>query len=117
MQSVMGAVLTAGYAAAVGASISSAPPQDQGLITTDVAEQLSRSFSSAANVAERYPEYADAIITAARQSFLDGANWAYAAGIAAMGLGALIVALGYPSRSRERQLVASYAAPSGAAVP
>lgn len=113
MQSLMGAVLTAGYAAAVGSSIASAPQQTQELITTNVESQLSRSFSSAADLAERYPQYADAIVSGARQSFLDGANWAYAAGIATMVLGALLVVIWYPSRGRERELVATYAASSG----
>jgi DHA2 family multidrug resistance protein-like MFS transporter len=113
MQSLMGAVLTAGYAAAVGSSIASAPPQAQDLITTNVESQLSRSYSSAADLAERYPQYADAIVSAARQSFLDGANWAYAAGIATMVLGAVLVVIWYPNRSRERELVATYAASSG----
>jgi len=110
MQSVMGAVLTAGYAAAVGSAIAAAPPQTTQVITGDVADQLSRSFSSASNVAERYPQYADAIVAGARQSFLDGANWAYTAGIVSMLVGALLVAIWYPRRQRERDLVASYAA-------
>lgn len=116
MQSLMGAILTAGYAAAAGSAIASASPEAQELITSDVADQLSRSFSSAANLAEDYPQYADAIINGARQSFLDGANWAYAGGIASMALGALLVAIWYPKHARERALVASYASTGGASV-
>lgn len=114
MQSVMGAVLTAGYASAVASTIATAPPEAQQLISSDVADQLARSFSSAANVAEGYPQYADAIIAGARQSFLDGANWAYAAGIASMVIGAVLVAVWYPGRAREHQLVASYASSDSA---
>lgn len=113
MQSLMGAVLTAGYVRAVGSAIASAPASEQQLITTDVASQLQRSFSSAANTAEAYPLYSEAILTAARQSFLEGANWAYAAGIAAMVIGGLVVAIWFPRPDRERQLVATYAAESG----
>ena len=114
MQSMMGAILTAGYAAAVASTVASAPPEAQQLITSDIADQLTRSFSSAANVAEGYPQYADAIIGGARQSFLDGANWAYAGGIASMVLGAVLVAIWYPNRAREHELVSSYASMDGA---
>lgn len=109
MQSVMGAVLTAGYVGAVGSAIASAPPSTQQLLTGEVTAQLQRSYSSAANVAERYPQYADAIVAGARQSFLDGAQWAYAAGIASMVLGALVAAIWYPRHRAEQTLVAGYA--------
>jgi DHA2 family multidrug resistance protein-like MFS transporter len=55
MQSILGAVLTAGYAAAVGAAIAGAPNRDK--ITDGVQAELTKSFSSAADTAERYPQY------------------------------------------------------------
>jgi DHA2 family multidrug resistance protein-like MFS transporter len=110
MQSLLGAVLTAGYAGAFAAAIGSAPAATQAQVTDEVASQLQRSYGSAADVATRYPQYADAISAAARDSFLSGANWAYAVGIVAMVVGAVVVAVFYPGPAKERELVASYAA-------
>src|SRR6476661_8051874 len=53
MQSILGAVLTAGYASAIGASIASAPNQDK--ITDNVQSQLTKSFAGAESIAEQYP--------------------------------------------------------------
>lgn len=108
MQSVLGALLTAGYAAAMAAQIASAPSSDQALVTDQVQQELSKSFSSAANTAARYPEYADEITAAAQTSFVDGQNWAYLAGIVAVLVGAVVVATLYPSHRGERELLAKY---------
>ena len=90
------------------ASIASAPNADQ--ITANVQAQLTKSFSSAAETAEQYPEYAAQITAAAKASFLSGADWAYTAGIIAILIGALIVFLLFPRRDREVQLLADYQA-------
>jgi DHA2 family multidrug resistance protein-like MFS transporter len=91
MQSVFGALLTAGYASAVSATIAASPNADQ--VTTSVQSQLTKSFSSAAAIAERYPQYSTQIIQGAKSSFLAGADWAYTAGIIAIVVGAAIVFL------------------------
>ena len=65
MQSVLGALLTAGYAAAVSSAIADSP--ESGEITDNVQSQLTKSFSSAANVAEQYPQYAQQIIAGAEE--------------------------------------------------
>lgn len=106
MQSILGAVLTAGYASSIAAAIASAPNADK--ITDGVESDLQKSFSSAAEVAEKYPQYAKPIIAAARESFLKGDHWAYVAGIIAILLGALIVRLRYPDKEGETRLHAEY---------
>ena len=78
MQSILGALLTAGYAAAVGAAIAADPNKQQ--ITDSTQAQLTKSFAGAEEVAQQYPQYASQITAAAKQSFLDGADWAYTAG-------------------------------------
>jgi MFS transporter, DHA2 family, multidrug resistance protein len=108
MQSILGALLTAGYASAVSAAIANAPAADQKLIRNDVAAQLTKSFSSAASTAERYPQYASQIVAGAKRSFLDGADWAYAAGIVAILLGGILVFFRFPRRDRERSLLEDY---------
>ena len=106
MQSILGAVLTAGYAASISASIASSPDKDK--VTDNIQAELQKSFSSAAEVAEQYPQYSKQIIAAARESFLDGDHRAYIAGIVAILLGALIVRLCFPNKDDEARLHAEY---------
>jgi MFS transporter, DHA2 family, multidrug resistance protein len=106
MQSIFGALLTAGYAAAFTAQIAASPDADQ--VTNSIQSQLTKSFSSAAAIAERYPQYSAQITEGARSSFLSGADWAYTAGIIATLIGAVIVFFLFPKRDRELQLLASY---------
>ena len=79
MQSIFGALLTAGYAAAVAAAVATDPNKQQ--ITSSTEAALQKSFASAASVAQRYPQYASQITAAAKASFLAGDQWAYLAGI------------------------------------
>jgi MFS transporter, DHA2 family, multidrug resistance protein len=106
MQSIFGALLTAGYATAVAAAITAAPNGQQ--VTTSVQNELTKSFSSAADVAQQYPQYAQQIIAGAKSSFLDGADWAYTAGIIAVLIGAVIVFFLFPRRQQEQELLAAY---------
>jgi hypothetical protein len=115
MQSIFGALLTAGYASAVAAAVATSPQQQQ--ITTSVEAELTKSFSSAADTAQQYPQYSTEIIAAAKSSFLDGANWAYTAGLIAVALGAVLVWFLFPKKERERELLATYAAQDAASRP
>jgi EmrB/QacA subfamily drug resistance transporter len=115
MQSILGVLLAAGYAAAFAATIASLPPSESSQISDEVVTQLQSSFAGASQVAEQYPQYADQIVEAARQSFLDGSNWAYLAGMVASVLGAVLVALAFPGRDRERELLAAFHAEDVAA--
>ena len=108
MQALLGALLTAGYAAAARAEIASAPHNEK--VTQNVENELTKSFSSAANLAEQYPRYSEQIIGAAKTSFLQGGNWAYAAGVIAVLVGAAIVFAFFPKCEEEKRLLASYAA-------
>jgi DHA2 family multidrug resistance protein-like MFS transporter len=108
MQSILGALLTAGYAAAVAAAIAAAPNKEQ--ISDSVEVQLQKSFAGAEQVAEQYPQYADAITAGAKSSFLDGADWAYTAGIVAILLGATLVFFLFPKKQEEQELLAEYQA-------
>ena len=99
----------AGYAAAIAKSISEAPAATQAEITTSIGATLKKSFGSAADLASKYPDYSQAIMDAAKQSFLDGANWAYASGIFVMLIGMIITFFFFPKKNRERELYAEYA--------
>jgi hypothetical protein len=106
MQSILGALLTAGYAAAFAKQIAASPQSDQ--VSATVQTQLQKSFASAETVAQQYPQYADAITQAARESFLQGQDWAYLAGILAVVIGAVLVFFAFPKHDRERELLERY---------
>ena len=108
MQSILGAVLTAGYAAAFAKTIATAPGGQQ--ISTSVQNQLEKSFDGAQAVAQRYPQYAGKITVAAKSAFLAGDQWAYLTGIVAVLLGAAIVFFLFPKKRHEEELLAGYQA-------
>jgi DHA2 family multidrug resistance protein-like MFS transporter len=111
MQSILGAVLTAGYASAFAAAIAASPESSQ--VSSDVESELTKSFASAVNTAQRYPQYAQQITAAAKSSFLDGADWAYATGLIAVVLGAALVFFMFPSKEDERAALESYSREDG----
>jgi MFS transporter, DHA2 family, multidrug resistance protein len=106
MQSILGALLTAGYSAAVASAIAAAPNGSQ--ISNTTQDQLQQSFAGAANVAQLNPQYAKQIIAGAQSSFVDGADWAYLAGIVAILLGAALVFFLFPKKEQEDRLLAEY---------
>jgi MFS transporter, DHA2 family, multidrug resistance protein len=106
MQSIFGAVLTAGYASSFAAAIAASPNASQ--VSSDVESELTKSFASAVNTAQRYPQYASQITAAAKKSFLDGADWAYAAGLIAVVLGAAVVFFLFPNKADEEAALARY---------
>ena len=108
LQSVFGALLTAGYAAAVSAAIAASPQGQQ--ITDSVRNELTKSFSSATETAQQYPQYAAQIVDGAKSSFLAGADWGYTAGIIAILIGAAIVFFLFPTKESEQRLLAAYEA-------
>ena len=108
MQSMLGSVLAAGYTAKFADLIASSPDADK--VSSKTQAELENSFSSAANTAKASPQYADQIIAAARESFLQGDDWAYLAGMGAIIIGALIVATMFPNRQDEIRLLGEYAA-------
>ena len=105
MQSIFGALLTAGYATAASAAIGGSGAS----FSDGVQSELTKSFSSAEATAQNYPaSQQDAIVAAAKTAFLDGDDWAYTAGIVAVLLGAVLVWFLFPKRDEERELLAAY---------
>jgi hypothetical protein len=102
MTSILGAVLTAHYASAMAdQSVSSQ-------VSNATEAQLQLSFASAENIAANNPADGNAILAAAKSSFLDGDQWAYAAGLVSVLIGAALVFLVFPKQQREQELRASY---------
>ena len=105
LQSAMGALLTAGYASAFAATIAAQGDK----ISSQVQSVLLESYSGAEAVAQRYPEYAQQIIDAARQAFLTGDQWAYLLTIVCVLGGGILVALAFPRKQQELELLEQYA--------
>jgi EmrB/QacA subfamily drug resistance transporter len=111
MQSIFGALLTAGYAAAAGAAISASGDD----VSDSVQNQLTKSFAGAEAIAQQYPPSAqDTIVAAAKTSFLHGDQWAYLAGIVAVLVGGTVVLAFFPRKRREERLLAEYHSLDGA---
>ena len=104
MQSIFGALLTAGYAASVSSQIAASDKH----VTDSTQAALTKSFSSAEAVAEQHPQYSSAIISGAKVAFLQGDDWAYAAGVIAILLGAVLVFFMFPKHDEEKRLLALY---------
>jgi DHA2 family multidrug resistance protein-like MFS transporter len=114
MQSILGALLAAGYSAAMTAAVAGAPNASQ--VTNATEATLTKSFDGAASIAQQYPQYANQIVAAAKQSFLQGDQWAYIAGIVAVLLGAALVFFLFPRTGHEHELLADYARQDAAPV-
>jgi hypothetical protein len=107
MQSIFGALLTAGYASAAGAAVATSGKN----VNSQVQAELTKSFASAADTAARYPPSVQAnIVAGAKAAFLQGDQWAYLAGIIAVLTGAALVYFVFPKQDEEERLLAEYAA-------
>jgi EmrB/QacA subfamily drug resistance transporter len=111
MTSVLGTLLTLGYASAMGQAID----QSGKNITDATQAQLQLSFASAENLAKQNPQYASQITAAAKKSFLDGGDWAYVGAMIAVVVGMALVWFFYPRKEREEELRAGYHAGDEAA--
>jgi protein-S-isoprenylcysteine O-methyltransferase Ste14 len=106
LTSIFGALLAAGYASAMSSAIASSPQAQS--VTDSTQSQLQLSYASAANLAAQNPQYSSEILAAAKTSFLQGDDWAYAAALVAIILGAALVFLRFPKRDEEQRLLAAY---------
>ena len=77
MTSIFGALLTAGYASAMGSAIAGSGKH----VTDSTQATLQLSYASAEDLAAQNPHYASQITAAAQSSFLEGDQWAYLAAI------------------------------------
>ena len=100
MTSVFGALLTAGYASAMGTAIAQSG-QD---VTSTTQSMLQLSYSSAEHMAAQYPQYAQQITAAAKSAFLAGDQWAYIAGLIAVLIGGALTFFLFPKHQQELEM-------------
>ncbi len=105
-QAVLGTFLTLGYASAFSKAVAASP--EASTVSAQTRSELTASFSSATKMAEQFPQYQSAIVSAAEKSFLQGSSWAYGAGAFFIFLGAVLVFLAYPSREKAMAMFAEY---------
>ena len=113
MQSVLGALLAIGYATTMSAAIAASP--NPASIPSTVTNSLEMSYAGAQSIAAEYPQYADQITTAAKQSFLAGDAQAYTAGILFVLIGIALVFFLFPRVDDERRMVEEFHAQDMAA--
>ena len=117
MTSIFGALLTAGYASAMGSAIASSGKH----ISQSTQATLQLSYSSAEDLAAQNPHYASQITAAAQSSFIKGDQWAYLAAMIAIAIGMGLVFRFFPKKDAENALRDAYhakdtgAGPGGAA--
>ena len=104
MQSLLGTILTAGYAVSIANQAAAAKQP----VPTNVVAEIQRSFTGAEIIAKQYPTHANQIIEAAKSSFMDGSPWAYAAGLIAIVVGAIVVAIFFPGKTAEQSQFKQY---------
>ncbi|MFZ2013147.1 MAG: MFS transporter [Nocardioides sp.] len=113
MTSIFGALLTAGYASAMGAAIAASGQN----VTSSTQSTLQLSYASAADLASQNPQYSAQILAAAKSSFLQGDQWAYLAGLAAVLIGGALVFFVFPRKKEEAELHARFQEQDAAASP
>ncbi len=106
IQSLLGALLTAGYAASFAKQIRQSP--EAARVGQATESELQKSFASAQETGHRYPDYAAQIVHAAREAFLEGDRWAYTAAAVAILAGIALVYFAYPKHAEETRLLASF---------
>jgi DHA2 family multidrug resistance protein-like MFS transporter len=104
MTSIFGALLTAGYADAMGSAIDSSGHN----VTQNTQAQLQLSYASAENLASKHQQFSSQILAAAKSSFLDGDKWAYTAAMVAVAIGLALVFFFFPRKEREVALREHY---------
>jgi hypothetical protein len=77
-------------------------------VTDSTQAQLQLSFASADDLASKHPAQADQIVAAAKQSFLDGDQWAYTAALVAVLVGMSLVFFVFPRKDAEEALHVAY---------
>jgi MFS transporter, DHA2 family, multidrug resistance protein len=104
--SLFGALLATGYAAAMTTALSATGDASQ--VPATVTNSLTMSYAGAQAVAAQYPQYAAQITSSAKTAFLAGDQYAYIAGVIAVLIGAALVFFVFPKLDKEREMLTAY---------
>ena len=106
MQSIFGALLTAGYAAAAATALAGVPPNPD--LTTSVQNQLTMSYAGAADIAAQYPSTARRSSRPPRKRSWPATSGPISPASSPLLLGAALVFLKFPRLDEEHRLLAMY---------
>lgn len=102
IQATMGTFLAAAYAISVRAQLAALPESESSKVTSTVAQELSSSYFSAAQVAEKYSgETSKAILAGATQAFTDGKSLAIGVALVLTLIGLAVVIFVFPNKDKE----------------
>ena len=109
MQSILAIFLTRQYTTSVDTQLAALPPDKRNAISEQTASILKDSFGGAEVLAQKYPQYSNAIIEGARHAFIAGSGAAIAVALVAVATGVLVTWFGFPRKERELELETEYA--------
>ena len=108
MQSIFGALLTAGYVAAAGAALAASGKS----VTSSVQEELTKSFSSSVDAAKQYPQYVEPDHRGRQEVIPPRTALGLCRRADRGGDREALVFFMFPKHERERRLIARYEAES-----
>ena len=118
LQAIMGGVLAAAYARQMTSDLDSLPAAEASKVSSQVSQEITGSYTSAAEVAQNYPAPTSTdIVNAAAEAFTDGKTWAIAIALVmtVIGLG-LVIAL-FPRKQKEEAYYAKVQGAQAAVTP
>jgi len=110
MQSILAVFLTRQYTASVNTQLAGVPKAESSKVTEQTASILRDSFGGAEVLAQKFPQYGEAIIQGARDAFVHGSYAAVIAALIAVAIGLMVAAIGFPNKQQELAFEAEYKA-------
>ena len=102
IQATMGTFLAAAYAVSVRSQLSALPESEASKVTDTVSQELASSYSSAAQVAEKYSgSTSEAILAGATEAFTDGKSLAIGVALVLTLIGLAVVIFVFPNKDKE----------------
>jgi hypothetical protein len=102
IQATMGTFLAAAYAVSVRAQLAALPESEATKVTDTVSQELASSYSSAAQVAEKYSgSTSEAILAGATEAFTDGKSQAIGVALVLTLIGLAVVIFVFPNKDKE----------------
>ena len=102
IQATMGTFLAAAYAFSVRDQLSALPSSEADKVTNQISQELSSSYTSAAEVAAKYGgSTSEAILNGAAQAFADGKSIAIGIALVLTLIGLFTVIFVFPNKSKE----------------